>query len=133
MKKNGAIEVLLPNVKVSLYLVAIVFHSISSFLVKVDEFSQTSVPSIWAVGDVTDRVNLTPVALMEGGALAKTLQLNEPTKPDYRYDIDIIFKVCLVAWNSTSTIVRNVPHLKCPLLTAGLRGQDTSHRGCLVP
>ncbi|KAI4364083.1 hypothetical protein MLD38_020220 [Melastoma candidum] len=52
--------------------------------IEVDEFSRTSVPSIWAVGDVTDRVNLTPVALMEGGALAKTLLLNEPTKPDYR-------------------------------------------------
>uniref|UniRef100_A0A0D9XJQ3 glutathione-disulfide reductase n=1 Tax=Leersia perrieri TaxID=77586 RepID=A0A0D9XJQ3_9ORYZ len=36
----------------------------------VDEFSRTSVDSIWAVGDVTNRVNLTPVALMEGGALA---------------------------------------------------------------
>ena len=33
--------------------------------VKVDEFSQSSVPSIWAVGDVTNRVALTPVALME--------------------------------------------------------------------
>ncbi|EYU46505.1 hypothetical protein ABFS82_04G036200 [Erythranthe guttata] len=51
--------------------------------VQVDEYSQTSVPSIWAVGDVTDRINLTPVALMEGGALAKTLFANEPTKPDY--------------------------------------------------
>ena len=36
--------------------------------VKVDEYSRTSVPSIYAVGDVTDRVNLTPVALMEVGA-----------------------------------------------------------------
>nr|GMD61017.1 glutathione reductase, chloroplastic [Ipomoea batatas] len=52
--------------------------------IEVDEYSRTSVPSIWAVGDVTDRVNLTPVALMEGGALAKTLFANEPTKPDYR-------------------------------------------------
>lgn len=52
--------------------------------IEVDEFSRTLVPSILAVGDVTDRVNLTPVALMEGGALAKTLFLNEPTKPDYR-------------------------------------------------
>ncbi|WZY87917.1 LOW QUALITY PROTEIN: hypothetical protein YC2023_044652 [Brassica napus] len=51
---------------------------------KVDEYSRTSVPSIWAVGDVTDRINLTPVALMEGGALAKTLFQNEPTKPDHR-------------------------------------------------
>ncbi|XAR58599.1 Glutathione-disulfide reductase [Bertholletia excelsa] len=51
--------------------------------IEVDEYSRTSVPSIWAVGDVTDRVNLTPVALMEGGALAKTIFANEPTKPDY--------------------------------------------------
>ena len=33
--------------------------------VVVNEFSQSSVPSIWAVGDVTNRVALTPVALME--------------------------------------------------------------------
>ncbi|KAL9271402.1 Glutathione reductase, chloroplastic-like protein [Drosera capensis] len=52
--------------------------------IEVDEFSRTSVPSIWAVGDVTNRLNLTPVALMEGGALAKTLFANQPTKPDYR-------------------------------------------------
>ncbi|XP_021280647.1 glutathione reductase, chloroplastic isoform X2 [Herrania umbratica] len=52
--------------------------------IEVDEYSRTTVPSIWAVGDVTDRINLTPVALMEGGALAKTLFRNEPTKPDYR-------------------------------------------------
>ncbi|KAJ0051828.1 hypothetical protein Pint_03196 [Pistacia integerrima] len=51
--------------------------------IQVDEYSCTSVPSIWAVGDVTDRINLTPVALMEGGALAKTLFQDEPTKPDY--------------------------------------------------
>ncbi|KAK8936873.1 hypothetical protein KSP39_PZI012311 [Platanthera zijinensis] len=50
----------------------------------VDEYSRTSVDSIWAVGDVTDRINLTPVALMEGGAFAKTVFGNEPTKPDYR-------------------------------------------------
>ncbi|KAF7818389.1 Glutathione reductase, chloroplastic [Senna tora] len=52
--------------------------------IEVDEYSQTSVPSIWAVGDVTDRINLTPVALMEGMALAKTLFQDKPTKPDYR-------------------------------------------------
>lgn len=52
--------------------------------IMVDEYSRTSVPTIWAVGDVTDRLNLTPVALMEGGALAKTLFANEPTKPDFR-------------------------------------------------
>jgi len=51
--------------------------------IEVDDFSQTNVPSIWAVGDVTDRINLTPVALMEGMALSKTLFGGEPTKPDH--------------------------------------------------
>eukprot|EP00899_Mesostigma_viride_P020205 jgi/Mesvir1/28186/Mv04743-RA.1 len=52
--------------------------------VQVDGYSRTSVPSIYAVGDVTDRINLTPVALMEGMALAKTLFAKTPTKPDHR-------------------------------------------------
>lgn len=50
----------------------------------VDQYSRTSVDSIWSVGDVTDRINLTPVALMEGVAFAKTVFGGEPTKPDYR-------------------------------------------------
>lgn len=51
--------------------------------VVVDTFSQTSVPSIYAVGDVTDRVNLTPVALAEGMAVAATLFDGRPTEPDH--------------------------------------------------
>lgn len=39
----------------------------------VDEQSRTNVPSIYAVGDVTDRVNLTPVAIREGHAFADTV------------------------------------------------------------
>ncbi len=38
--------------------------------IAVDEYSQTSIPNIFAVGDVTDRVNLTPVAIGEGRAFA---------------------------------------------------------------
>ncbi|KAL4439500.1 hypothetical protein ABPG77_008829 [Micractinium sp. CCAP 211/92] len=51
--------------------------------IKVDEYSHTNVPSIWAIGDCTDRLNLTPVALMEGKALAATLFGGKPTVPDY--------------------------------------------------
>ncbi|CAH9129835.1 unnamed protein product [Cuscuta epithymum] len=51
--------------------------------VKVDEFSRTNIPSIWAIGDVTNRLNLTPVALMEGTCFAKTAFGGVPTKPDY--------------------------------------------------
>ncbi len=51
--------------------------------IAVDPLSQTSVPSIHAIGDVTDRVNLTPVALAEGMALVKTLFQGKPTAMDY--------------------------------------------------
>ncbi len=49
----------------------------------VDDYSQTAVPSIYAVGDVTDRVNLTPVAIQEGMAFVKTVFQGAPTKPDH--------------------------------------------------
>jgi glutathione reductase (NADPH) len=58
---------------------------------QVDEYSQTNVDSIWAIGDVTNRMNLTPVALMEGMALAKTIFGNEPTKPDYSFIPSAVF------------------------------------------
>ncbi|KAM1234595.1 glutathione reductase, chloroplastic-like [Malus sylvestris] len=72
-----------PNTK-NLGLEAVGVKLSKNGAMEVDKFSRTAVPSIWAVGDVTDRVNLTPIALMEGGAIAKTLFLNEPTMPDYR-------------------------------------------------
>ena len=49
----------------------------------VNEYYQTSVPSIYAIGDVIDQVRLTPVAIAEGSALAKTLFNNETTRVDY--------------------------------------------------
>ncbi|KAL5207226.1 hypothetical protein ABZP36_031661 [Zizania latifolia] len=52
--------------------------------IKVDEYSCTSVPNIWAVGYVTNRINLTPVALMEATCFSKTVFGGQPTKPDYR-------------------------------------------------
>ncbi|MCC0070055.1 MAG: glutathione-disulfide reductase [Rhodobacteraceae bacterium] len=51
--------------------------------VVVDEWSQTAVPSIYAVGDVTDRINLTPVAIREGHAFADTVFGARPTKADH--------------------------------------------------
>ncbi len=49
----------------------------------VDEWSQSSVPSIYAVGDVTDRMALTPVAIREGHAFADTVFAATPTKADH--------------------------------------------------
>jgi glutathione reductase (NADPH) len=51
--------------------------------IKVDEWQRTSVPSIYAVGDVTDRINLTPVAIAEGRAIAETLYNNNPIRMDH--------------------------------------------------
>lgn len=49
----------------------------------VDDYSQTSVPSIYAIGDVTNRVNLTPVAIREGMAFVETVFKGNPTPVDH--------------------------------------------------
>jgi glutathione reductase (NADPH) len=51
--------------------------------IEVDAFSRTSVPNIYAVGDVTNRVNLTPVAIREGHAFADTVYGGKPTPIDH--------------------------------------------------
>jgi glutathione reductase (NADPH) len=51
--------------------------------IKVDTFSQTSVPSIYAVGDVTNRAQLTPIAIREGHAFADTVFGDRPTAVDH--------------------------------------------------
>ena len=51
--------------------------------IDVDEYSRSSVPNIYAVGDVTNRVNLTPVAIREGHAFADTVYGGKPTPVDH--------------------------------------------------
>ncbi len=51
--------------------------------VEVDDYGQTSVPSVYAVGDVTNRIQLTPVAIREGMAFVETVFKGNPTKPDH--------------------------------------------------
>ena len=81
--------------------------------IAVDAWSQTSVPSIHAIGDVTDRMNLTPVALAEGMALAKTLFTGERSKIDY---------------DNVPTAVFSQP----PIGTVGLSEQTARQRGLAV-
>ena len=57
----------------------------------VDEWSQTNVPSIYAVGDVTDRINLTPVAIREGHAFADTVFGGKPRPVDHDLVASAIF------------------------------------------
>lgn len=82
--------------------------------VVVDAFSRSSVPSIHAIGDVTDRMNLTPVALAEGMALVNTLFLGNPTQVDYE---------------NVPTAVFSMP----PIATVGLtEEQARAKHGCAI-
>ena len=50
----------------------------------VDHYSRTNVPNIWAIGDVTNRVQLTPVAIHEAMCFVETAFRGRPTKPDHK-------------------------------------------------
>ena len=59
--------------------------------VVVDAYSKTNVDNIWAVGDVTDRINLTPVAIREGAAFAETEFRGRPTSFDHEAVASAVF------------------------------------------
>jgi glutathione reductase (NADPH) len=76
----------------------------------VDEDLKTSVPNIYAIGDVTDRLNLTPVATAEGHAVADTLFGNKPRK---------------ISLQNVPTAVFSIP----PIGTVGLTEAEAAARG----
>jgi glutathione reductase (NADPH) len=57
----------------------------------VDEYMRTRVPSIYAIGDVTNRINLTPVAIREGTAVSETLFGGRPTEVDHTHIPTAVF------------------------------------------
>jgi glutathione reductase (NADPH) len=59
--------------------------------VVVDDYSRTNVENIWAVGDVTNRINLTPVAIREGHAFADTVFKDKPTTFDHEMVASAVF------------------------------------------
>ena len=59
--------------------------------VSVDAYSRTSAENVYAVGDVTDRVNLTPVAIREGAAFAATVFDGRPTAYDHNDIASAVF------------------------------------------
>jgi glutathione reductase (NADPH) len=75
----------------------------------VDAYSRSSVPSIYAVGDVTDRVNLTPVAINEGHAFADTLYGNNDR---------------IISHDNIASAVFSQP----PIATVGLSEADASEK-----
>ena len=78
--------------------------------IAVDHGSRTTVPHIYAIGDVTDRLNLTPWAIAEGHALADTLFGNNPRE---------------ASPENVPTAVFSVP----PLATVGLSEDDAAKLG----
>ena len=59
--------------------------------VKVDAYSRTSNPHIYAVGDVTDRLQLTPVAIHEAMCFVETAFKDNPTRPDHEHVASAVF------------------------------------------
>jgi len=59
--------------------------------VKVDDYSRTSAEHIYAVGDVTDRIQLTPVAIHEAMCFVETAFKNNPTRPDHIHVPSAVF------------------------------------------
>ena len=59
--------------------------------IKVDDYSRTNLENIWAIGDVTDRINLTPVAIREGAAFAETEFNSRPTRFDHEMVASAVF------------------------------------------
>jgi glutathione reductase (NADPH) len=122
---NGLISHLLDNVKIEsdqvmfatgrepyvagLNLDAVGVRLNDKGAVAVDDYSKTNVANIWAVGDVTDRINLTPVAIREGAAFAETEFLGRPTKFDHA---------------DVATAVFSQP----PVGTVGLSESEARHR-----
>jgi glutathione reductase (NADPH) len=72
----------LPNVE-NLGLEAIGVELNKKGAIRVDDYSRTSVDHIWAIGDVTDRLALTPVAIHEAMCFVDTVFRNRPTRPDH--------------------------------------------------
>ena len=59
--------------------------------IQVDQYSRTNVDHIWAIGDVTDRLQLTPVAIHEAMCFVDTVFRGRPTKPDHKNVATAVF------------------------------------------
>ena len=101
--------------------------------IEVDDYSQTAVPSIYAIGDVTDRVNLTPVAIREGMAFVETVFNGNPTPVDHDLIPTAIFtqpEIGTIGLSEEAAATRSPIEVYCtsfrPMQTA-LRGART---GC---
>jgi glutathione reductase (NADPH) len=104
--------------------------------VAVDKFSKTNVDNIWAVGDVTDRVNLTPVAIREGAAFAQTEFYSNPTTFDHDMVASAVFSQPPVGSVGLSEADARHLHRKIDIYLSRFRPMKTTFYGgddrCLI-
>ncbi len=100
--------------------------------IAVDEFSKTSADNIYAVGDVTNRINLTPVAIREGHAFADTVYGGKPTKVDHTNVPTAVFSEpelgvigLTEAQAAKSLAVVDIYKTSFPPMKMGMAGRDT--------
>ena len=96
-----------PNVR-GLGLEQAAVHALPGGMIPVNEFSQTNLQNVFAVGDVTNRVNLTPVALMEGHAFADSEFGGNPRPVNHRFIPSAVFShppVATVGFSETEAAV----------------------------
>ena len=104
--------------------------------IAVDKFSKTSVDNIWAVGDVTDRINLTPVAIREGAAFAQTEFYGNPTTFDHDMVASAVFSQPPVGAVGLSEAEARHLHGKVDIYLSRFRPMKTTFYGgderCLI-
>ncbi|WP_309643890.1 glutathione-disulfide reductase [Phenylobacterium sp.] len=104
--------------------------------VAVDKFSKTNVANIWAVGDVTDRINLTPVAIREGAAFAQTEFYDNPTSFDHDMVASAVFSQPPVGSVGLSEADARHQHGKIDIYLSRFRPMKTTFYGgderCLI-
>ncbi len=96
-----------PNVR-GLGLVDAGVHALPGGMIPVNEYSRTNLKNVFAVGDVTNRVNLTPVALMEGHAFADSEFGGNPRPVDHRFVPSAVFShppVATVGFSEKEAVV----------------------------
>lgn len=104
--------------------------------IAVDKFSKTNVENIWAVGDVTDRINLTPVAIREGAAFAQTEFYDNPTSFDHDMVASAVFSQPPVGSVGLSEADARHLHGKVDIYLSRFRPMKTTFYGgdgrCLI-
>ncbi len=103
----------------------------ASGAIKVDDYSQSSNPHIYAVGDVTNRIQLTPVAIKEGHAFADTVFGNKPWHADWDGVASAVFSTPAMASVGMSEVQARAAYDDISIYTSEFRPMKTAMAGLL--